>query len=622
MPPGKRFPEDTDLWTPLIPAAAMLRRDNRSLMVYGRLADGVKLSAARIELDTLMRQLASQYPETNRGLTAEVLPIAMITGVYAMRPLFAVLFGAVGFVLLIACADVANMLLARAAGRAREISIRVAIGAGRARIIRQLLIESTLLSLAGGALGWLVAVGGLRWFDAGTGDLVKPPWLHLKLDATAFVYLAAISIATGVLFGMAPALRLAKVDIHGSLKDGGYGTAGGRRSLRLAGTLVAFEMALCVMLLAGAGLMIRSTAKLYATPLGINTANVLTMRINLPETKYAREEDLVRFHDTLATRLHALPGVEAAAVVSNLPLGRWLEFPYEMEGAAATGDRLPLLGAIVATADYFRVGQVRPRRGRLYTDEETAADASLTVVNESFAAKLWPGQDALGKRLRVIRDGVPQPWLTVVGVVPDILQDFRHPLDHSPLIYLPYAGAPQRVAYLVARTAVPPSTLAQAFRTEVQRVDEALPVYEVRSLENRIAESRLTTSLFGAICTVFAAVALVLASIGLYSVAAHSVSQRTQEFGVRLAMGGTGRDILRLVFRQSLRPLLYGLMIGLPLAFGVTRLLRAVLTGVSPGDPMTFLAAGVVLTLAGVAGCAIPARRAVRVDPAVVLRCE
>ncbi|HEY1184578.1 MAG TPA: ABC transporter permease [Bryobacteraceae bacterium] len=622
MPPGKRFPEETDLWMPLVPTAAMEKRSDRSLMVYGRLADGVKLGAARTELVTLMRQLASQYPETNRGLTAEVLPIAMITGVYAMRPLFAVLFGAVGFVLLIACADVANMLLARAAGRAREISIRVAIGAGRARIMRQLLIESTLLSLAGGGLGWLVAIGGLRWFDAGTGDVVKPVWLHLKLDATAFLYLAAISIATGVLFGMAPALRLAKVDIHGSLKDGGYGMAGGRRSLRLAGTLVAFEMALCVMLLAGAGLMIRSTANLYATPLGVNTANVLTMRINLPEAKYAHEEELVRFHETLAKRLDALPGVEAAAVVSNLPLGRWIEFPYQMEGDAPAGDRLPRLDAIVASAGYFRVGQVRARRGRLFTDEESTAEAPLTVVNENFAAKMWPGKDPLGKRLRLVRDGVPQPWLTVVGVVPDILQDFRHPLEHSPLIYLPYAEAPQRVAYLVARTGVPPSTLAQAFRTEVQRVDEALPVYEVRSLEDRIAENRLTTSLFGAICTVFAVVALVLASIGLYSVTAHSVSQRTQEFGIRLAMGGTSGDIVRLVFRQGLRPLAYGLMIGLPLAFGVTRLLRAVLAGVSPGDPVTFLAAGAVLTLAGVAGCAIPARRAVRVDPAVVLRCE
>jgi predicted permease len=621
MPPGRRFPEDTDLWTPLIPTSAMEKRDSRSLMAYGRLADGVKLTAARTELDTLMRQLASEFPETNRGLTAEVQPIIVVTGAYAMRPLFAVLFGAVGFVLLIACADVANMLLARAAGRAREISIRVAIGAGRVRIIRQLLIESTMLSLTGGLLGWLVAIGGLRWFDAGTGGLVKPPWLNLKLDGAAFAYLAAVSIVTGVLFGLAPALRLAKVDIHGALKDGGYGTVGGRHSLSLANTLVAFEMALCVMLLAGAGLMIRSTANLYSTPIGMNTANVLTMRINLPEARYPREEDLVRFHEALATRLDALPGVEAAAVVSNLPLGGRMSFPYEVEGAAPGGERLPELDAIVAAASYFRVGQVPVRRGRLFTDRETTSRAAVTVVNENFAARTWPGENPIGKRLRVVRNHTAEAWLTVVGVVPDILQDFRHPLDHSPLIYLPHSEAPLRVAYLVARTTVPPGTMAEAFRTEVQRMDEGLPVYEVRTLENRIAENRLTTSLFGAICTVFAAVALVLASIGLYSVTAHSVSQRMQEFGIRLAVGGTSGDILRLVFRQSLRPLVIGLMAGLPLALVVTHLLRAVLTGVSPGDPVTFLAASGVLVLAGVAGCAIPARRAVRVD-VVVLRSE
>jgi predicted permease len=622
MPPGKRFPEDTDLWTPLVPSTRMESRDYRDLMMYGRLAAGVQVAQASTELDTLMRQLASQFPESDRGLTAHAVPIMVITGAYSMRPLLAVLFGAVGFVLLIACADVANMLLARAAGRAREISIRVAIGAGRMRIIRQLLIESTLLSVAGGVLGWVVARGGLRWFEAGTSDLVKPPWLVLKLEGPAYGYLAAISIATGILFGLAPALRLAKVDIHGSLKDGGYGTMGGRHSMRLASTLVAFEMALCVMLLAGAGLMIRSTANLYATPVGMNIANVLTMRINLPEAKYPKADDLVRFHAALATRLDALPGVEAAAVVTNLPLGGRMMLPYELEGSPPGGGRLPQVGAIVAAADYFRVGQVRARRGRLFTDAEGMSGTPVAVVNELFAAKTWPGENPVGKRIRVMRNRAAQPWFTVVGVVPDILQDFRHPLEHSPLIYLPYAEAAERMAYLVARTAVPPVTLAQAFRTQVQAIDEGLPVYDVRSLENRIAENRLPTSLFGAICTVFAAVALVLASIGLYSVTAHAVSQRMQEYGIRLAMGGTSGDILGLVFRQSMRPLAIGLAVGLPLAVVVMRLLRAMLAGVSPGDPVTFGGATAVLLLAGVAGCAIPARRAVRVDPMVVLRCE
>ena len=622
MPPERRFPEDTDLWTNLVPTAALEKRENRELAIYGRLRDGVPLGAARVELDTLMRQIAAAHPEAGTGITAEVVPVIVITGAYGMRPLLVVLFGAVGFVLLIACADVANMLLARAAGRAREISIRVAIGAGRARILRQLLIESTLLSLAGGALGWLVAMGGLRWFEAGTGGAVRPPWLHLSLDATAYAYLAAISLATGVLFGLAPALRLAKTDIHGALKDGGHGAAGGRHNLRLARTLVAFEMTLCVMLLAAAGLMIRSLANLYATPVGANTANVLTMRVALPESKYPRDEDVLRFHKSLAKRLEALPGVDAAALASNVPLGGWISIPYQREGDAPQADHLPRLGAIVAGEGYFRVMQIAPRRGRLFTSADGESGNPVTLVNASFAAKVWPDADPLGKRLRLVRRGVPQPWLTVVGVVPDILQDARHPLDHAALIYLPHAEAPQREAYLVARTVVPPATLAQAFRTAVQQEDESLPAYEVRSLDSRFAQNRLTNSLFGAICTIFAAVALVLASIGLYSVTSHAVSRRMQEFGIRIAMGSSSGDILRLVMQQSLRPLLYGLAIGLPLALGMTRFLRALLAGVSPGDPLTFFAATAVLVAAGVAGCAIPAHRAVRVDPVVVLRCE
>jgi putative ABC transport system permease protein len=396
--------------------------------------------------------------------------------------------------------------------------------------------------------------------------------------------------------------------------------AGGRRNLRLASSLVAFEMALCVMLLAGAVLLIRSTAKLYATPIGIDTRNVLTMRIGLPEAKYPHDEDVARLHRELAARLGGLPGVRAVAAVSNLPLGGRVVLPYELEGAAG-GERAPRLGAIIAAADYFQVGQVKARRGRLFTQQESEAGAPVTVVNEAFAAQLWPGADAIGKRLR-IATGHTREWLTVVGVVPDIAQDFRHPLERTPLIYVPYDKAPQRVAYLMARTAGPPETLAQAFRTEVQRLDQGLPVYEVRSLDKRIAENRLATSIFGTICTVFAVVALVLASIGLYSVTAHAVSQRMQEFGIRMAMGGTSSDIVRLVFRQGLKPLAIGLAVGLPGAFGATRVLRAVLTGMAPGDPLTLVAAAAVLAAAGVAGCWGPARRAVRVDVVEVLRAE
>ncbi len=620
MPPGRRFPEETDLWTPLVADAASERRDHRNLALFGRLGDSVKTAAVRTELETISGRLAGQYPDTDKGLVADVQPIASTTGAYNSRPLFAALWGAVGFVLLIACADVANMLLARGAGRSREISIRAAIGAGRGRIVRQLLVESVVLSIAGGFLGWLVALGGLRWFDRGTNWLGRPPWLNLSLDGTAFSYLAAISIGGGILFGLAPALQLARIDIYSTLKDGGHGAVGGQRGLSLSHLLVVLQMALCIVLLAGAGLMIRSAVNLYGAPVGVNATNLLTMRVNLPEAKYPRLDGQVAFHRTLKTRIESMPGVETAAVASHLPLGRWQTFSYQLESAAPDPSRAPHIGAIVISPDYFRVMRVNPRRGRTFTDSDGAAGVPAVVVNESFAAKFWPGENALGKSLRLVKERSPQRWLTVVGVVPDILQNLR--LQRDPLIYLPYGEEAPREMFIVSRTRVPPGTLADAFRRVVQTTDENLPVYDVRTLANRLAESRLEVNLLGAMFSIFAAIALVLASVGLYAVIAHSVSRRTQEIGVRLAMGGSQRDILRLVFAQGMRPLAVGVAIGLPLAFGITHILRMALIGVSPGDPITFLAVVLVLALTGVLGCAIPARRAIRVDPVVALRCE
>ncbi len=622
MPPGRRFPEETDLWTPLVPDAAAEKRDHRSLTLFGRLADGVKLAEARTEIETISRRLASQYPGSNKGLIADVQPVAIITGAYNMRPLFAALWGAVGFVLLIACADVANMLLARGAGRVREISIRVAIGAGRSRILRQLLVESVVLSIAGGFLGWLVALGGLRWFDGGTGGVLKPIWLNLSLDRTAFTYLAAISVGTGILFGLAPALRLARIDIHSAIKDGGQGTAGRRKGLTLSSMLIVLEMAVCIVLLAGAGLMIRSAVNLYGAPIGVDASNVLAMHINLPEAKYPKRDDQIAFHRMLKTRIESLPGVEAAAIASNLPLSGWRSYSYEFDGAGPERDRAPRIGAIVASPDYFRVLRALPRRGRTFTDSDGAGGVPAVIVNDSFAAKFWPGEDALGKHLRLVKEHSAQRWLTVIGVAPDILQNSRQPLQHDPLIYLPYGEEMPREMLIVSRTHVPPATLAGAFRRAVQSTDENLPVYDVRTLENHLAQNRLPVSLLGGMFSVLAGIALVLASVGIYAVIAHSVSQRTKEIGVRRAMGGTDRDILGLVLSQGMRPLALGVAIGLPAAFGITHILRMALVGVSPGDPVTFLAVVVVLVLAGVLGCAIPARRAIRVDPVVALRCE
>ena len=622
MPVGKRFPEDTDLWTPLATDAQMWDRGDSSITLFGRLKEGISIAAARRELGTIADRLAKEHPATNKGLSVDLHPIAEITGAYNMRPVFGALWAAVGFVLLIACADVANMLLARGAGRMREISIRMAIGAGRIRILRQLLIESVLLSFAGGFLGWLLALGGLRCFDTATDRIVKPPWLHLSFDSTVFIYLTLITIGTGVLFGLAPALRLAKINVNTALKDGGQAVAGSRRVLSLSNLLVVLEMALCIILLAGAGLMIRSAVNLYNAPVGVNAKNVLTMAINLPEAKYRSPAEEITFHRALEARLDSLPGVGATALASNLPLTGALPFSYELEGNALDLDHAPQIGGIVVSPTYFPVMRVKPRLGRAFSDSDGIAGAPVVLVNESFAERFWPGENALGKHLRLIKNHAAQPWLTVVGVLPDILQDFRGPLQHDPLIYLPYAEEPQREMFLIAKTHVPPSTLTEAFRRTVQTIDSNLPVYDVRTLEDRLAQSRLAVNVIGGMFSVFAAIALVLAVVGLYAVVAHSISQRTQEIGVRMAIGGTRRDILQLVYVQAMRPLVFGIAVGLPAAFGVTHVLRMVLVGVSPGDPITFLSAVLVLAAAGIAGCAIPARRAICVDPIVALRYE
>ncbi|PYT27511.1 MAG: hypothetical protein DMG57_18070 [Acidobacteria bacterium] len=669
MPAGMRFPEDTDLWIPLVSGGV----HSGDPALFGRLADGVTLAAARNEMDTIARRVANKSPDTLKGPIIDLSPVLKMYGLYHARPLLVVVLCAVGFVLLIACANVANLLLARAAVRSREISIRIAIGAGRARIIRQLLVESAVLSFGGGLVGWLLALAGLHWFDASMARFPKPAWFDLSMNTKVFVYLAAISIGTGILFGLAPALQLAKVDVSNAIKNGGHGAAGGMRGRRLSNVLVVFEVTLCVVLLVGAGLMIRSAIKVYGTPIGVNAANVLTMRIELPEAKYPRLDDVISFHKRLKTRIESLPGVEASALTSNLPVYGQMEFTCEVEGVPPTDvGRLPSVGGLVVSRHYFRVMQVRPQRGRVFIDSDEVKGSPGVIVNESFAAKFWPGERRqghpvphgpmlpatdgisdryagsnrasgcrcpgallggrclprpkpdvpLGKHLRLVRDQAPRSLLTIIGVIPDIHQDFQDPLTHDPLIYLSYALEPQRSTFIVSRTRVPPTTLVNAFRREVQSLDENLPVYDVRSLEDRITQHHLSIGIFVALFTIFAAIALLLASVGLYGVVAHSVSQRTREIGLRMAVGGTARDIVWLVFGQGLRQVVIGLIIGLIAAFGVTRVLRAVLVDVSPNDPLTFLAVLVVLMLAGTLGCAIPARRAVRVDPVVALRCD
>ena len=630
MPRGFMFPGETDVWLPLIPKDDFQKRENRSVTLAGRLAEGAKISSARAEMETVARRLAAAYPASNKDFGVQVQSFNDFANGGPIKIVFLAMLGAVGFVLLIACANVANLLLARAVGRSREISIRTALGASRWRVVRQLLVESVILSVAGGALGWVASIWGIRAFDAAVTPNGKPAFIVFSVDYRVILYIAAITLGTGILFGMAPALRLSKLDINATLKDGGHGASSGARGKFLSAILVVTEMALAVVLLAGAGLMIRSFLKIYSAPVGVQSDNVLTMRMLLRDTKYPAPADQITFFQRLQERLAVVPGVEVTAITTNLPAGGSLRFPYELEGKPPVDDRKrSQIAALVVSPGYFDVMNVRPISGRSFTEADGVTGFPVVIVNKSFADTFWPNEDCLGKRLRLVTAPVgakagtppsPQAWLTVVGEIRDIIQNDLGKGQRDPIIYLPYRQQPMRGMNVVARSRVPPATLADVFRREVKLLDQDLPVFNLRTLEDFLAQRNWPWRVFGSMFAIFAAIALLLASVGLYAVIAHSVSQRTQEIGIRMSLGATGGKVLGLIFMQGMRQLIAGLLVGLAAAFGVTRVLRTLLVGISPNDPATFVTVALVLSLAGVLGCMLPARRAVRVDPVIALR--
>lgn len=623
MPKGITFPFDGDLWFPLVPTADSEKRELRDLIAFGRLTDGATLESARAEMQTIGHNLAMAYPVTNQNFAPVVWTYNRFYVGTEITTIFLAMLVAVSFVLLIACANVANLLLARAVSRSREISIRIAVGATRWRLIRQLLIESVIIAAAGGALGWLLGLWGVHIFDVVTTPFGKPSWMIFSMDYRVFAYLAAISFGSSLLFGLAPALRLSKLDVLSGLKDGGRGSSEGHHSRRLSSLLVIGEMALAIVLLAGAGLMIRSFLNVYRASLGVNTTkNVLTLRLILPQAKYSHPNDQVFFHERLKTSLESVPGVELVAIANFLPTGGSTPIPYELEGAPMDASRRPTLSAVVITADYFHVMGVAALQGRFFTNSDGVAGPQVAIVNQRFAAKFWPGEDPMGKRLRLFSGATAQPWLTVVGVVPNIVQNDIAPRQIDPLIYLPYRERPQADMAVVALTRVPPVTLGTAFRREIQSIDPDLPIYNLWTMQQRLERNYWFYRAMGVLFVVFAGIALMLASIGLYAVMAHSVGQRTQEMGLRMALGATARNLLRLVFVTGMRQVAIGLAIGALASFAMMRVLKSALVEVSPADPATFVIATAMLVLAATLGCYIPARRAMRVDPLVALRHE
>jgi putative ABC transport system permease protein len=639
MPQDVDFPHHrVDLWLPLVPTTGLRfpdlhdRGNRRFWFAFGRLADGVTLPTARAEMGSLGRRLEHTYPSTNRGIIPTVRNFHEFwIGPHAVA-LYASMWAAVAFVLLIACANLANLLLARAVGRSREIAVRSALGAGRWRIIRQLLIESVMLSAVGGSLGGLLAAWSVHTYNR----FASPPnsynrWDYV-LDHRVFAYLVGISILTGLLFGLVPAGRLSRLDINSTLKDSGRGAAGGRHSKRLSALLVIGEMALALVLLAGAGVMIRSVLTIAATDIGVKTEQILTAPIGLAPGKYATAQAKISVIDRLTARLQSMPGVESVAIASALPAGFDIlsaARSYELGGVALPADdqgRSRVATLLISPA-YFQTLSATLRRGRVFTEADGLSSVPVVVVNERFASASWPGEDPLGKRLRFITGTVPEPWLTVVGVVSNIVQNDPTAQRFDPLVYRPFRQQPATSMFVLARTRVPPGSLATLFQREIQAVDADLLVGPggdaiAAALDERLKDNYWPNAVNGILFLVFAVTALLMASFGLFAVVAHTVSQRTQEIGIRTALGATARDILALVFKQGMLPVGIGLMVGLPAALAVLPVLKSQLVNVSPADPVTFLVASFVLLCAATLGCWIPARRAMGVDPVVALRDE
>jgi predicted permease len=607
--------DDAEIVLPLpLPANAAQIRNREDYNVIATLAPGATIEQARAELDALTARLRREHPDfypPNGGLTFRVLPLKeQVVG--SLRVALWVLAASVGFVLLIACANVASLLLSRAVSRQKEVSVRTALGASRSRIVQQLLTESLLLAFAGGALGLIFSVLCLEGIRA-LGSASVPRLGAIGIDLRVLFFTFVVSVASGALFGLAPALRLSQLDLR----------VGRRQYARRS--LVAAELALSVMLLVAAGLLIRSFAKLHDVPPGFNPSNVLTLELTMTGRKYNDADAVLQTYKLLWTRLAALPGVTAAGGVTALPLSRMMAWgPITVEGRAAPeGEKFLNVDIRSIGGDYFRTMEIPLVKGRLFSEQDTRTTMRVVIVDERMANQLWPGQDPIGKRIRTGGfDATPDtPWMTVVGVVGSVKQDA---LDaDSRMAYYRYQGqSPSRAMNVVVRAALDPSSLAGAVTQEIRAMDPDLPIYKMRSMGDRVSESLAERRFSMLMLTLFAALALGLAAIGVYGVMACLVSQGTRELGIRLALGAAPRDLQMMVVRQGMIVAVAGMALGVVGAIALTHFMDSLLFGVGATDPATFLTMMTALAIVALAACYVPARRAARVDPMVSLRVE
>ena len=603
------------MWSPLVfPENDRLDRDTHKYLVIGRLKSGATLAQAREQMNGIAARLEQQY-KNGRGIRLELLEEQWVARV---RSTLLMMMVAVGFVLLIACTNVANLLLARATVRRREISIRIALGAGRRRLIQQFLTEGLLLSVIGGALGI-----GLAWWTMGVLGKIAFPFLprsqEIRIDSRVLLFTLGVSILTSVVFGLIPSLQAGKTDVQETLKEGGNTMSSGVVGGWLRPMLVVVEVAAAVVLLIGAGLMIRSILRIREVEPGLRPQNLLTAKISLPREKYTDAESTIRFYQQVLERVSNLPGVESVGLISHLPIEeQGYNGNITVEGKTYPPNESPLVEYRAASEDYFRTTNIPLLRGRYFSKHERDDTQPVVVINEAMAKHIWPGEDPIGKR---VGDDNPA---TVIGVVGDV-KNFGLLRNSVPEMYAPYTlknfwPDMRWNMRLLVRSTIDESSIAAAIRREVQEVDPAQPIYAVQTMtlviENTVKEKSVNTTLL----TVFAGVSLLLALIGVYGVMSYTVAQHTREIGIRMALGAQPRTILKLIVGRGLVLVSVGAVIGVLASFGLTRFIENMLFGVTPTDPLTFVTIVVLLGLVALLACLVPALRAMRVDPIVVLR--
>jgi predicted permease len=624
MPEGFLFPNRNDVWVPLrMDALAVPRGQGMGLFVVGKLQRGVSVEQASTELNGIAARLAAAYPDTNEGVGVTVLRYSdMFMGTEVAALLYTML-GAVALVLLIACANVANLLLARAAVRAKEVGIRTAMGASRWRVVSQMVTEALALALAGGVLGTVLAWVGIGLFDRAVAGTNPPFFMLFQLDAPILLFILAISILSALLAGGIPALKASGLDVSGILKDESRGSSSLRIG-RLSNVLVVGEIAMSMGLLVAAGLMTKSIATLRNLDLGFDADALFTARVGLFEAEFPDTLARRRFYGDLRLRLQEIPGIRAASLGVNLPgLGSG-ETQFAVEGQAYAEDRDYPRGRYgQVDAGFFDALGLPVTVGREFLPSDDGDGDPVAVVNESFAQKYLGGGSPVGRRIRVGDSSTTEPWLTVVGVVPDAYMHGIGNRDTDPAgLYVPIQQSDARFMSILARGPGDPMTLTAAVRDAVTSVSPDTPIYFVNTLKGRIAENTWAYNVFGVLFMVFGGVALFLASVGLYAVMAFTVSRRTAEVGIRMALGAEARQVLRLVLRQGMVQILFGLVIGLGLAALLSRAARMLLFQTSAADPAVYALVSLVLVATGLAASFVPARRATRVDPLTALRSE